>query len=75
MPTFTYNGDPGRYYPELNGGVVLNPDDVVTCDTDPGDGRFVAVTPPAPPTTPAPAAPAPSPTPAPAVGPTPTPEA
>lgn len=66
MPAFTYTGDPGRYYPELDGGVLLNPDDVVELDEMPTDGRFI----------PAPTKPTkPTNTPAPAATPNPTPEA
>jgi hypothetical protein len=38
VPTFTYVGDEPRYYPSLS--LSVKPGDVVTLDTDPGDGRF-----------------------------------
>lgn len=77
MPAFTYTGDAGRYYPELNGGVVLNPGDTVEVDQAPDDGRFTtsaATTSPAPQADPPSPAPAPDPVAAPAADPAPAQE-
>jgi hypothetical protein len=67
MPDFTYTGAEARYYPSLS--LDVKPGDVVTLDTDPGDGRFQPKGSAPAPTTPlAPVAPAPAPADAPEVG-------
>lgn len=43
MPRFTYTGDDGRYYPDLDGGVLLSSGDVLELDEQPTDGRFEPV--------------------------------
>ena len=58
MPTYTYAGDPGRYYPSL--ALTVNPGDTADLDANPGDGHW---TPPDPYPSPAPEPPAPAPPP------------
>jgi hypothetical protein len=67
MPDFTYTGADERYYPSFS--LDVKPGDVVTLDSDPGDGRFqpkgsAPVSTPSP----APVAPAPAPADVPEVG-------
>jgi hypothetical protein len=51
VPTYTYTGDPGRYYPTL--GVEGVPGETAELDDDPGDGRWEpAGDPPEPPDAP-----------------------
>lgn len=38
MTVFQYNGDPGRYYPDLR--VTVNPGDEVELNQAPNDGRW-----------------------------------
>jgi hypothetical protein len=38
MPTYTYTGDEGRYYPSL--GLAPEPGQEYELDRNPGDGRF-----------------------------------
>ena len=39
MPTFTYTGDDGRYYPDLGVGPLTN-GQAVDLPADPDDGRW-----------------------------------
>lgn len=41
MPSFTYTGDEGRYYPTL--GLTPEPGQAYELDGDPGDGRWTPV--------------------------------